>query len=370
MIYRMVKKGENIYKRKDKRWEGRYVKGRKENNAIHYGYVYGHSYSEVKEKLALTKTIHQKKEKQVSSVYSGTIDQWSLYWFPILQQRVKQSTFVSYSNKYKTHISPFLGQIPLVKLTEKDISHWIYQLRNTLTVSSTRVIAQLLRTFLEDAVKAGVLQSSPYKNIKLPKIEVKKVSALTKSEQKRLYDQALNHKHGFAIILALETGLRIGELSGLKWEDIDFSEQTLQVRRTIQRIQNADPTSEKKTVLIETVPKSLSSERVIPIAPHLCNRLKEKQKNTSGSYVLGGIEPCEPRTISYWFKKICHSVSLPTIHFHTLRHTFATRCLEQGVTIVTISALLGHQSSKMTLDTYLNSFLSEKREAIRLINKG
>ncbi|MDA9470513.1 tyrosine-type recombinase/integrase [Enterococcus sp. 5H] len=365
----MVKKGENIYKRKDKRWEGRYVKGRKENNRIHYGYIYGRSYKEVKEKMLQVKNSSEPPKISASSVYLDTLDQWSQYWFTILQQRVKQSTFVSYSNKYKHHISPYLGQITLVELTKEDINHWVNKLGQVLTANSIRAVAQVLRTYLEDSVRAGVLPSNPYKNIQLPKTELKKVTALTKLEQERLYNHALNYEQGFAIILALETGLRIGELAGLKWEDIDFSDQTIHVRRTIQRIQNMENTSEKRTIIIETSPKTHSSKRVIPLSKNMCKRLKNRREAKNGIYVLGGTTPCEPRTISYWFKKICQSASLPNIHFHALRHTFATRCLEEGVTIVTISALLGHHSTKMTLDTYLTAFLSEKREAIRLVNK-
>lgn len=365
----MSKKGENIYKRKDGRWEGRYIKGRKPNGTIHYGYIYDYSYKNAKQKLILMKSFHQENYGQNSlPIYCGSLNQWATHWLEIVKKRVKISTFVSYTNKYRQHIQPSLGEIALADLTTEKINLWLRQLETKLSISSTRVMLQVLRTCLEDAVKKGLITRNPCKGATIPKAENKKVQALTKIEQNRLYKSARSNENGLPVILALETGLRIGEISGLKWKDIDFSSKLLHVRRTVQRIQSLDPVSQTKTIIIEHSPKSSSSERTIPLSPNLYQLLRAKRKMAIGSHVFGDSSPCEPRIILYWFKKICQDASLKNIHFHALRHTFATRCLEKGVTIVTISALLGHHSSKMTLDIYLNSFLSEKRKAIRLIS--
>lgn len=365
----MVRKGENIYKRKDKRWEGRYIKKRFSDNNVQYGYIYGYSYTEVKKKLDLMKALHQKNYMVNKTVYSGTLDQWADHWMLIIQKRIKQSTYVSYLIKYRRHISPSIGQVALNELTKADIQYCLKQLETKLSANSIRVVGQVLRTFLEDAVTTGVLEMNPYRNIQLPKQNRPNVRALTLTEQKELMNTASLHEKGLIILFALETGLRIGELAGLKWTDIDIIEQTFHVKRTLQRIPVMNNSGRSKTKLIETTPKSNSSQRIIPLGTAMFKRLMAQKENTDGVYVFGGSSPIEPRLISYWFKKICLATSLSNINFHSLRHTFATRCIENNVPIVTISSLLGHDSTKMTLDTYLSSSISEKRKAIKLIGQ-
>lgn len=369
----MSRRGENIYKRKDGRWEGRYIKARKADGRIHYGYLYAQKYHELKQQLVAVKLLHQKNYiyNTMAShhhLYNGTLDTWASYWFAEISTKVKPSTFASYRTKMNTHVLPFLGHKGLSSLKEDEIMTWIDQIKQTLAPSSVRVVFLVLKSCCAAAVKRGLISFNPCQWITLPADPNQTVQALSEKEQQLVIKGAEKHANGLAINLALETGLRIGEISGLKWDDIDFQNHLLSVRRTVQRISNTDKNIDNKTILIEGTPKSLASVRVIPLSEKMITLLECRKNRQLGSFIWGGEKPSEPRVIANWLKKICQMVSINSVPFHSLRHSFATRCIEKGVPITTISALLGHKSIKMTLDTYTNSFLTEKRKAIRLIS--
>ncbi|WP_207695813.1 hypothetical protein DOK67_0001473 [Enterococcus sp. DIV0212c] len=363
----MVRKGENIYKRKDGRWEGRYIKGRKRDGSVIYGYVYNKTYTDLKERLLRMKALHAHNYAFKTIIYQGTLNDWTTCWLKEVQRQLKPSTYASYTNKMIKHILPSLGDIPLQSITTAKINEWIKQLEGHLSPNSVRIVYQVLVSCCTAAVKRELISDNPCKYVVLPKKAPNNINAITSQEQKKLKEKAAKHPKGLAIILALETGMRIGEIAGLKWKDIDFSINTLTVQRTIQRIQTSNDIN-KKTQIIEGPPKSITSKRTIPLSKNLSKLLTKQKQTSDGEFVLGGNKPAEPRLISVWLKKICQSIHFTTIRFHQLRHSFATRCLEKGVNIATISALLGHHSTKMTLDIYVSSFMTEKRKAISLIS--
>ncbi|EOL49873.1 tyrosine-type recombinase/integrase [Enterococcus caccae] len=363
----MVRKGENIYKRKDGRWEGRYIKGRRSDGRAVYGYIYHTKYTDLKEKLLTMKALYSHNYIFKTITYRGTLNDWASCWLKEIQNQLKPSTYASYTNKMIKHVLPFLGHIPMQSITTHNLDEWIKKIGKNLSPNSVRIVYQVLVSCFTAAVKRELLIENPCKHVTLPKKKLNNIKAITTDQQKTLKEKASKHPKGLAVVLALETGMRIGEIAGLKWEDIDFSTNILTVKRTIQRIQLINGTT-KKTQIVEGTPKTTTSKRTIPLSKNLSQFLTKQKQNSNGSFVLGGCKPVEPRLISFWLKKMCQSVDLPHIRFHQLRHSFATRCLEKGVSIATISALLGHQSTKMTLDTYINSFMSEKRKAINLIS--
>ncbi|EOL49883.1 tyrosine-type recombinase/integrase [Enterococcus caccae] len=363
----MVRKGENIYKRKDGRWEGRYIKGRKSDGSAIYGYVYNKTYMDLKERLLTMKALYSHNYIFKTVAYQGTLNDWVTCWLTEMQRQLKPSTYASYTNKMTKHILPFLGHLPLQAITTANLNDWIKRIERDLSPNSVRIVYQVMMSCCTAAVKRELILENPCKYVVLPKKTPNNIHAITSQEQRALKEKAVTHPKGLAVILALETGMRIGEIAGLKWEDIDFSSDTLTVQRTIQRIQLMNGVN-KKTKVIEGTPKSITSKRTIPLSKNVKSLLAKQKQQTSGDFVLGGNKPAEPRLISMWLKKICQSFHFANIRFHQLRHSFATRCLEKGVSIATISALLGHQSTKMTLDVYVNSFMSEKRKAINLIS--
>ena len=186
---------------------------------------------------------------------------------------------------------------------------------------------------------------------------------LSVSEQSVLTEYLLDDMDfiKLGIYLSLFTGIRIGELCALKWENINLYEKMLYVKKTMQRIQTYDML--QKTKVIISSPKSACSLREIPLPDFLCNMLK-KYKRADDYFLLSGSvqEYVEPRALQYKFKKIIKDCGLTDVNFHALRHTFATRCVEAGFEIKTLSEILGHSSVKITLDRYVHSSMELKRK--------
>lgn len=357
----MSRRGENIYKRKDGRWEGRYIKGRKANGKIHYGYVYRHTYKETKEKLTEMKWLY-KQVQVIQGLYSGSIRDWMIYCLDQQKKTVKQSTLTTYQYKVTKYLLPYLGEVELRAVTQKDMQEWIQKLSDT-TLSSTTIhtIFQTVQRYFEQAVNEAVLEANPCKGVVLPKKEAKKIQPLTIQEQKQLEETAAVEKNGKLVLFALQTGLRIGELAGLRWEDIDFSNNLISVRHTYQRVLSEG----QGTELQLGRPKTRASERLLPLSEKVKAWLLSWKPEQTQEFVFQvGDRPMEPRLITYHFQRICAKAGVKGCHFHQLRHTFATRLLENRGTIAGISALLGHASTQMTLDIYTGSDLTERRKMV------
>lgn len=366
----MVKKGENIYKRKDGRWEGRFTKNRNTKGRIMYGYVYGKCYSEVKEKLSEKKAQYIFSRQQESS-YSGTVKEWMIYWLEkSIKESIKLSTYSNYKGKIEKHIIPYLGDIQLKELKRADIESFIRHLTSIqLSNSTIQNIANLLKSAIKEAIRSEKIYHNPCKNLLLPSAQKAFVQALSIDNQRKLERAALLEEESSAIIIALYTGMRIGEISGLRWTDIEWQKNIIYVRRTISRIPST--TRAGKTELLIDLPKTKTSIRSIPLATNLKKYLQTKRKNATGIYVVNCKESfTEPRIISYRFKKVLKTAGITSISFHSLRHTFATRCIEKGVDIATLSKILGHASVKMTLDTYTDSMWESRKSALNVIDKN
>lgn len=361
----MAKRGENIYKRKDGRWEGRYIKERKMDGKIRYGYIYSRKYLDVKHKLMMLKA-DTLREPEFQSLYTGTLKDWFEIWLDtIVKTKVKLSTYNSYKSKVQLHILPSIGAIRLNELAPTDVDQWILKLSLTLSPNSVHAVYRVLKNGLSQAVQQDVLKKNPALNIDLPKLEKQRVRAFSLEQQKKIKEAVSTDEKYLPIMLALETGMRIGEISALRWTDINFSEKTIHIQRTLQRLQ----VDIGKTALVEGTPKTFQSERILPLSNQLEVYLRTIKKSSKSLYVVGLDDSCtEPRTITYRFKKLLEQLQITQLPFHALRHTFATRCLELGVNIATISSMLGHTSTKMTLDIYTNSFMKDEREAIEKIS--
>lgn len=366
----MTKKGENIYKRKDARWEGRYIKGRTARNKIIYGSVYGKTYQETKYKLILIKAKHI-ESNQLVNPYFGTFSDWLTYWFAIkVRHEVKKTTYSSYYRIATLYILPTIGQYPLKKVSPAVLQSFVYLLQEKQLSSGTIFnIMSLVKNCLKEAQLSGYITDNPCQNVVLPKYSKKETRVLTHQQQKKLETVALKEVGCSPVILALYSGMRVGEISGLKWSDIDFKNNLIHIRRTVSRIINEN-SYKTKTKLVEGTPKSVNSIRQIPLAKNLKNYLEQKKANAVSDYVVSsGRNLAEPRAITYRFKKSLKQAGVQDTNFHVLRHTFATRCLEQGIDIASLSKILGHQSTKMTLDTYTGSLLETRRNAMRKIDQ-
>ncbi len=365
----MARKGENIYKRKDGRYEGRYIKCLKPNGKSKYGYIYGRKYGDVKARLILIKARHAVRPRSGGG-FDGTAKDWLEYWLEEVERpHVKTSTYASYRSKLELHVLPALGAKPLEKLSADDIKGLIASLSaKGLAGSSVRTIYRIVSSAMQKALRDGCIQADPCKNAELPGVKQPEIHALSLLDQKRLEAAAACSYGNEAVIIALYTGLRIGEISALEWADIDFENNILYVRKTLQRITSFEGVSQTKVVL--GMPKSEASYRVIPFANNLRTYLEKMKAGSKCAHVICcKNKRTEPRVISYRFRQLANKVGLYATTFHSLRHTYATRCLEQGIDIVTLSRLLGHASAKLTLDTYGDSTMQQRRYAMEAVDR-
>ena len=368
----MAKRGENIYRREDGRWEGRYIKGRRSDRRLIYGYVYARKYSDCKEKLDQAKAKHRYVRDAVKKCGTGTVGDFLRYWlYNIAKPQVKVSTLSNYAAIMEKWLLPFCGNKKLREIGKEDVQRFIGSLPGQgLSPGTVRNIYSVLHTAMKKAKEYDYVSVNPCEGICLPKMEKKEARLFTLQEQKALEQVAKENKNGFAILLASYTGLRVGEICGLTWEDVDLKNGVLHVSRTIRRVQCHDPAAETKTVLITGSTKSDRSRRTIPLPSCILKLFGEHQKTSAGEYVFSCQgHPLEPRILQYRFKVLLKKAGLADINFHALRHTFATRCMELCFDIKTLSEILGHASAKMTLDRYGHSQMEHKRSVMNTLNE-
>jgi len=223
---------------------------------------------------------------------------------------------------------------------------------------------------MERAREYQYLYVNPCEGVSLPEMEKKEAKLLTIQEQKKLEPTAKDDKHGLPILLAMYTGLRVGELCALKWSDVDMENGIISVTRTIQRVQCFSPDAETKTTLITDRAKSKNSARIVPLPARILQLLREQKKLSFCEYIFScNGHFLEPRVLQYRFKVLLKKAGLQAMNFHALRHTFATRCMELCFDVKTLSEILGHSSAKMTLDIYSHSQIEHKRAAMQNLNK-
>lgn len=357
----MSRKGENIYKRKDGRWEARCVSSRLPDGKIQYHSIYARSYTEVREKARMYKPYNAANSKTPKYTFSY----YTMQWLARTRLRCKLSTSSKYSNICKNHIIPLIGSKEIDKIKTADLIAALHS-RNYLSPKTQNDILCVIKQIIKYAQDEGVIININLNmlNVRIPKKEMRVLS----SEEQQILTEALLSDmdlRKLGIYLALSTGIRIGELCALRRKDFDTLTGILHIGSTMQRIQleNADT----KTKVLITEPKSTCSIRDIPLPNSLAALLTMYCCNMSEeAFVLTGndrnfIEPC---LLRYLFNKIIKSCNLCGVHFHTLRHTFATRCVEAGVDIKTLSEILGHENVNITLNRYVHSSIDLKRESM------
>ncbi len=347
----MPRRGENIYKRKDGRWEGRYIESYSIEGKALYHSVYAHTYQEVK--LKLKNHVTKSRQDQVNI----TVVEWISNYITSLKDKIKISTYTVYDGYMNHYIRPFFKKIELRKLS-KDILQEFVNAHKDLSPSTIKGIFSTVREALKLAHTKGYIDMV-WVGIELPKKKKQHTTVFSKEEQ-QMIEQVLNiteTPNEIGIMICLYTGLRIGEICGLKWDDINFQSNLLSVNRTVQRM-----SIEGKSKLIELPPKSESSCRQIPIPAFLMEELKKVKSVSSNSYVLSlNSHKMDPRTYQNQYKRILERAGVKYINFHSLRHTFSVRALETGFDIKTLSEILGHADATITLQRYAHSLDEHKR---------
>ena len=308
----MEKTGITITKRKDGRYVGKFITDYDIRGKAHYQYVYGKTYDEAESKVLIGREI---ASRYLSGRYI-TVGKVYREWLNAVVNRVKESTLANYQNKFEKHILPEFGDIPCADLTAGKINAFINKkLADGLSASYVRDIFTVFKTMLKYAQEEYGFRLS-LKNVVLPKAESKQVEKISDTEQKKLisYLKANMSLTAFGILLSLFMGLRIGELCGLKWEDVDFRNKILHIRRTVQRISSAN--GNRKTKIVISAPKSATSFRDIAI-PDALMRYFEMFRDDADYFILSGTDkPVEPRTMQYRYKKILQSAEVENHNYH------------------------------------------------------
>lgn len=355
----MSRRGENIRKRADGRWEGRYKAVNTVTGKSCYHSVYAKTYRDVRSKLFEAKARRQPGREERARTNGGEgllLKEAAAEWLGLVEKKRKYSTFVKYSNIYKAYIEPTCGELTVDRIEPLSFQRANAEHSDSITKSIASVMNQILKYAADE-------YRTPCRTVTFEgkKSAGRTVEVLTSAEQERLIctlaEQTDIYKLG--ILLCLSTGLRLGELCALKWEDIDLKNKLLHVNRTVQRIAVAD--RETKTVLWESEPKSCFSKREIPLADELVRQLNEKR---SDGYLFRRIRPMEPRTYQNKFDSYLRASGIPKKNFHILRHTFATNCIENGTDVKSLSELLGHADVKITLNRYVHPTTETKRRHI------
>lgn len=374
----MPRKGENIFKRKDGRWEGRYIKARNGRKAV-YGYVFGKSYSEVKKKkLEALKLIDSNKTqiKKPAQEKNPNFEYIARQWLEELKPVRKHSTIVKYACQLKNYIIPTFGNLALNNITNENIILFSKKLLTEgrkgqkLSQKTVADILSRMKSIRRFALLHGYEVNYIPDTVKIPQ-QHGTIRILTFEEERKLIHYLKNNFDltALGILLSLFTGLRIGELCALKWSDFSFEDKEFYVQRTMQRLQNFGENSAKKTVIEIDAPKSPSSLRKIPIPERLISYLKSSY--IEEAYVLSGSRDnfVEPRTMENRFKRILKECGVEKINFHALRHTFATRCVEIGFDIKSLSEILGHANVNITLNRYVHPSMKLKHANMNKLNQ-
>lgn len=299
------------------------------------------------------------------------------YWVRHKEKMVKKSTMATYLNTTRNHILPAFGDWEVKEMTKKRIRPVLLSIMETKNLSRKTVADQLivLKMILDFA--ASELEWEDVPNMRW-KMEwpthagngTVRLERYNSGQLSRLVSHCeINPSfRNLGILLVCCTGLRIGEVCGLRWEDIDIQNKCLTVRRTLERIycQAPDKENKGKSMLIFSDPKTSSSRRTVPIMANIFTLVRDFSHVARPDYYLltGSPKPMEPRALRTYYKAVLDELGLPYIKFHGLRHTFASSLVESGVDVKTVSSLLGHSDVSTTLNLYCHPTDEGKAKAI------
>ena len=299
-------------------------------------------------------------------VTEKNISQIADLWKEEKRQFVKKSTFAAYSLIVETHLQPAFGNLTAV--TEKDVQDFVlHKLNGGLSQKTIKDMLIVLRMILKFGAKKNYCVYAPIDVIFPTDRERQELEVLSIANQKKIMRFVEDNFtfRNLGIFICLSTGIRIGEICALTWDDIDIENGVIHIRKTIQRIYVKENGIKKTELLIDT-PKTATSMRDIPMIKDLYEILKPLKKVVNNDYFVLTNEatPTEPRTYRNYYKKLLDKLGIPPIKFHGLRHSFATRCIESKCDYKTVSVILGHSNISTTLNLYVHPNYEQKKKCI------
>ena len=361
-----------VRKREDGRWEGRIVVGHKENGDSIFRYIYADTQKELTAKLRQNIAAYQGVDLTEQS--RMTLSQWLDCWLANIAGTVRPTTKTRYEGTVARHIKPYLGDKPVTQVTAKDIQKLYDTLARQgnqktgegLSSGTIRGIHSMLHEALDAAQQAGVIARNPTEEIDAPKFSYKPKQVLT-DEQLETFMEVIREDavwYDF-FYTELTTGLRRGEICGLRWEDFDEGNGTLKIRRTVH--------AEKGGELTTWDTKTAAGTRTITLSPSTAELLRERKRSTLTDWIfpdpLKPENPTRPSAAYGRMKALLKQAGLPDIRFHDLRHTFATHALASGVDVKTLSGILGHTRAAFTLDTYTHTTGDMQKRAAEIVGE-
>ena len=377
----------SIRKREDGLYEVRVSAGKAANCG---GYKRISKYARTEEEaVRLLHELQYFKDQSPNYINKMTLGEWMDICLEVyLKNSLKQSTYNSYVCYIQKHFKPVLGNVLLSDLNPRMLQLF-YNHKLEVEGLSRKTVINLnlfLHRVLNFAVGEGYIRTNPADSLNLSRGQKPEIEVLTWDEQAALIQHSYKHRYGVFVRLALFTGVRLGELLGLKWEDVDLSGKMIHSRRTLSRLnkmKRPDDPSVNTTEIVIGTPKSQNSVRSIPVIPGMMQELlgwravQERDRELAGdAYMASGMVVTnelggyiEPRTFRDYYEQILAISGLKHYTFHALRHTFATRAMEQGMDAKTLSMILGHYSVSFTMDTYTHVQDKHKIEAMSLMDE-
>ena len=370
-----IKRGNNegsIRKRENGLWEAQYVAGKKYDGKPIRRSLYGKSKQEVQEKLH--DTLQRLRQDDYVPPSRMTVGEWLDEWFAIYCLTLKRnSTCTGYEDEINLHLKPYIGRILLQDLRAQNVQAMVNTLAKEKKAPSTiRKAYTVLHAALEQAVINQMLVHNPSTHTILPKMEQSEIRFFTLAEQKRFIDALPDSTAGRALHFILGTGLRMAELSGLRWSDIHGSYFT--VVQTIRRNRNFSDDAKTRTCLETSTPKTRAGRRTIPLSAKMQELLITQRRIQIETRLAQGVNwnannlvfcsdigtPYEGRNLYRVLHRTLEQAGLEQMGVHALRHTFATRAIESGMDVRTLSEILGHTKVSLTLQLYVHSSMETK----------
>jgi len=367
-----------IYHRQDGRWVASITLDTGKRKTF-----YGKTRKEVQEKLKIA--LREQQQGTLITAPQQTVKQFLEDWLENThKQDIRPRSYERYEQIVRLHIVPQLGKTPLQKLTPQQLKKlYSDKLREGLSAITVAAIHNLLHRALDDAVKWDLLARNVCEKVSPPRKVHKEITVLNVEQIHQLLEAARGHPQEALFVLALHTGMRRGELLGLKWQDINFVEGTLQVRRILNRV----PTKMVKEVgqrYVEAEPKTKKSRRSIFLTELALDALKEHWSRQQEARQKAGVAWeshdyvfCTPlgrhltpgHDALVQLKKLLAKAGLPEVRFHDLRHSSASLLLSLGVHPKVVQELLGHTQISMTMDVYSHLLPTMQKDAMEKLNR-
>ncbi len=359
----MSKSGGTIHYRMERDWKERHKKEGEFKKRHHKTKELSNPLSP----LSFASISSKKREKTFGEIIN--------LWIEHNRMRLKGGSIGKYQNLINSHIMPQLGKLKLSQLSAAVINSYLNDKLRGGRVDQAGGLApsyvNSIRTVINSVIRFAVNeQLMPPFNTEITKAALSKnrdLHIFSKEEQKKLESSLIAQidQTKLGILISLHTGMRIGEICALSWNDIDLNEKVIHIRHTVARVLNDQAGSKSNTKLIIDTPKTRSSKRDIPISSWLYPHISQVKNTASSPYVISDSETfISPRTFEYRYHRVLTNCGISSINYHTLRHTFATRCIEVGVDVKSLSEILGHANVGITLNTYVHSSLELKRMQI------